>query len=83
MKIQFKKLAVSQLKKLDANTRKRILQKLQWLSYQEAPLLFAKPLKDSEIGRYRFRIGDYRVIFDLKNNIIFVLSLGHRRDIYR
>jgi mRNA-degrading endonuclease RelE of RelBE toxin-antitoxin system len=36
-------------------------------------------------NRYRARIGDYRIIytFDLKQNKIHLLAIGHRREIYR
>jgi mRNA interferase RelE/StbE len=36
-------------------------------------------------NRFRARAGDYRVIytFDLKHNIIHLLAIGHRREIYR
>jgi mRNA-degrading endonuclease RelE of RelBE toxin-antitoxin system len=35
--------------------------------------------------RYRLRVGDYRVIyaFDIDQNTIHLLALGHRREIYR
>jgi mRNA interferase RelE/StbE len=35
--------------------------------------------------RYRARIGDYRIIytFDLEQNRIHLLAIGHRREIYR
>ena len=34
---------------------------------------------------YRLRIGDYRVIydFDTEKNELFLIALGHRRDIYK
>ena len=40
-------------------------------------------LKGSD--RFRARVGDYRIIynFDVGQNIIHLLALGHRRDIYR
>ena len=40
-------------------------------------------LKDS--NRFRVRVGDYRIIytFDLKQNKIHLLAIGHRREIYR
>lgn len=31
---------------------------------------------------YRFRIGDYRVVFDVKGDTLIILTLGNRRDIY-
>jgi mRNA interferase RelE/StbE len=36
-------------------------------------------------GRFRGRIGDYRIIytFDLEQNKIHLLAIGHRREIYR
>ena len=35
--------------------------------------------------RYRFRVGDYRIIYalDFERNIIHLLAVGHRREIYR
>jgi mRNA interferase RelE/StbE len=36
-------------------------------------------------NRFRARVGDYRVIytFDLRQNTIHLLAIGHRREIYR
>jgi len=47
------------------------------------PLRFAEPLKNTSLGQYRFRIGDYRVIFDVAQDKIVILTLGHRKDIYK
>ena len=35
--------------------------------------------------RFRLRVGDYRIIynFDLAKNEIYLLNVGHRREIYR
>jgi len=43
----------------------------------------AERLTNSRLGNYRFRIGDYRVIFDLEEYDISVLRVGHRKEIYR
>jgi len=67
--------------RLDSKTKERIGKTL--LRYQEAPLKYADKLSDPNLGTYRFRIGDYRVIFDIKGNEIVVLRVGHRREIYR
>jgi len=36
-------------------------------------------------NRYRARVGDYRIIytFELPQNTIHLLAVGHRREIYR
>ena len=73
--------AEKDIDKLDPKVRERIGKTL--LRYREEPLRFAEKLSDSILGEYRFRIGDYRVIFDVQGNEIVVLRVGHRREIYR
>ena len=53
------------------------------LRYESDPLQHAESLKQSELGSYRFRIGDYRVVFDIEGDEIVILRVGHRREIYR
>lgn len=66
---------------LDTSVQPRIGKTL--LRYELNPLKHAESLKQSELGSYRFRIGDYRVVFDLEGDEIVVLRVGHRREIYR
>lgn len=82
MKIRFTKNSVTDLKKLDPKIRERIKRKLIWFLAQSDPLVFAKPLIHSSIGTFRFRIGDYRVVFDAEKDDIIVLAVGHRGEIY-
>ena len=53
------------------------------LRYKDDPLKYARKLIDPKLGGYRFRIGDYRVVFDIENDEIVVLRIGHRKEIYR
>ena len=34
---------------------------------------------------YRFRVGDYRVIYQIRDKVLLVLvvKIGHRKDVYR
>jgi mRNA interferase RelE/StbE len=73
--------AIKDIERLDAKITRRIGRTL--LRYEEDPLKYAEGLTDSRLGTYRFRIGDYRVIFDLEGNEIVVLRVGHRKNIYR
>ena len=77
----YTKRAVRDIKKLDSTIKKRVGTVL--LKYKENPLDFAEALKNSDLGTYRFRIGDYRVIFDIARNDVVVLRVGHRREIYK
>ncbi|MEK7087564.1 MAG: type II toxin-antitoxin system RelE/ParE family toxin [Patescibacteria group bacterium] len=79
---QFKEKAAKEIDKLPPQIRKRILEKLKFYSFQENPLRFAEKLKDYEFGEYRFRIGNYRIIFDVNDKVIIILKVGHRKDIY-
>ena len=67
--------------KLDRVVQKRLKKKLQELIVD--PIKNSVPLINSEYGDRRFRIGDYRVIFDVDGHSIRILHVGHRREIYR
>ena len=73
--------AIRDIRKLDPKVKNRIGEIL--LLYGEDPLNYAVKLKDARLGTYRFRIGDYRVIFDIEGIEIVILRVGHRRDIYK
>ena len=73
--------SIRDLRKLDGLTKLRIGKAL--LRFQENPLNYAEKITDPILGSYRFRIGDYRVVFDLQGEEIVVLRVGHRREIYR
>ena len=77
----YTKRAVRDIKKLDNTIKKRVGTIL--LKYKEKPLDFSETLKSSDLGTYRFRIGDYRVIFDIERNDVVVLRVGHRKEIYK
>ena len=80
---EFTKQAFRDIKKLPKDIQKRIVEKLNFYCSQKNPLSFADHLINFEIGSYRFRIGGYRVIFDTEKTRIIILTLGHRREIYR
>jgi mRNA interferase RelE/StbE len=69
------------LKKMDKKDKERIEKKLKNLS--DNPEL-GKPLTANLSGLWSLRIGDYRALYQIKNNelLILVLKVGHRRDVY-
>ncbi len=73
--------AIRDIEKLDPPTKQRIGKTLQ--RYKDNPLQYATKLTDPSLGTYRFRTGEYRVVFDLMDNEIVVLRVAHRKDIYR
>jgi mRNA interferase RelE/StbE len=69
------------LERLDPPSRRRIIEKLTELAAE--PLRHAVRLTDPRLGAYRFRIGEWRVIFDVIDDQLVILRIGHRREIYR
>lgn len=82
MKIIFSISAFRQLSKLNKDAQKRINDKLSFYVSQNDPLDFAERLTDYQFGGWRYRVGDYRIIFDVEKEKIFILKIGHRKNIY-
>lgn len=78
--LEWKEGAIKQLEKLQDLISNRIVKKVNEL--KENPFSKIKRLKG--INAFRLRVGDYRIILDIdvKNKIIYVLRLGHRKNIY-
>ena len=83
MRYYFKPSALKDLKKLPKQIQKRIIAKLDFYTNTQNPLKFAESIQDESLGQFRFRIGDYRTVFDMDGDEIIILKIGHRRDIYR
>ena len=79
--VTFSARAAKELKKLDKQIQKRIIEKL--VEYAAAENLSeAKKLINPQLGQWRYRIGDYRIIFDLSGKEIQVLKVAHRSEVY-
>ncbi len=78
--------AENDLAALDPKIAHRILEKLEWFKGTPNPLIFAKRLTNPSSGTYRFRVGDYRIFFDInsrgKITILVILRIKHRREAY-
>ena len=75
-----------QFKKLDHYTQTMVI---AWIDKHidgtGNPRSTGKTLTNSLKGLRRYRIGDYRLICEIRDNklIILALTIGHRRDIYK
>ncbi len=79
-RILYKKSVQRDLKKLGKTEARRILDQLE-TELSQKPEAYPM-LKGEFAGLREFRIGDYRVIYALIDDIVLVLRIGHRRDIY-
>jgi mRNA interferase RelE/StbE len=72
------------LKKLDKSIVRKILARIE--NYLAAdPKELGKPLKGDFQGYWRYRWGDYRVIYKIseKEILILILRISHRKEVYR
>ena len=80
--------AEKDLARLDRSLAVRILKKVDSFVKLSNPFVKAKSLRGFEMPTYRFRVGDYRVVFrkDEKNNclvVLIVLRVAHRKEVYK
>ena len=81
--VQISPAALRQLRKLDPSAKRRIQAAIELLSNEPRPS-GAKKLVGGE-GEWRVRTGDYRIVYEIHDNVllVLVLAVGHRRDIYQ
>lgn len=82
-KVEILRGALKQLKKIPSELQERIQIKIDDLATEPRPN-GVKKLKRKE-NAYRIRVGDYRVIYDIFDDLLVVnvVEVGHRRNIYK
>ncbi len=78
--LEWKKSAIKELHNLETSVSSRIFNKVNELKegFKSKDI---KRIKDED--KLRLRVGDYRVLFSLENNLITVWKVGHRKNIYK
>jgi mRNA interferase RelE/StbE len=81
-KIQVKKSAEKELGKIPQKDLVKILDKIERLATNPHPI---GSIKLTNQEKYRIRIGNYRVLYSIEDDIltVFVVKVGHRKNIYR
>jgi len=77
--------AQADLRRIASAIRMRLLDKLEWMG-ENAELIQHQALRGDEWqGCYKYRVGDYRIIYRMEHAAtkLFVLKVGHRREVYR
>lgn len=85
-RLVFSKRAEKQLSKTDAGMRRIIV---AWLlknvDGSDDPRAHDKGLTGNLSGAWRYRIGDYRVLCDIRDDelVVLALEIGHRREAHK
>ena len=77
--VDFKPRAIKDIEGLSASLQRRILTKVEAMRSDLAGDV--KKLTDFN-PEYRLRVGDYRLLFEVENNIIVIYRVVHRKDAY-
>ena len=84
--VRLGKKAQKSLKKMDKNDSRIIM---AWISKNlvncEDPYVHGKSLEGNLKGKWRYRVGDYRLICNIDDEkvVILILVIGHRKEVYR
>jgi mRNA interferase RelE/StbE len=84
--IEYAETANKQLRKLDKPAARRIVEFMdERVASSDDPRELGKALKGSPGDLWRYRVGDYRVLCDIQDEVltVLVLQIGNRREVYR
>ncbi|MHC0064808.1 type II toxin-antitoxin system RelE family toxin [Nostoc sp. UIC 10890] len=81
--IEISNRATKQLKKLSADIRDRVNEKILELADNPRPSGVVK--LENTGNKYRIRVGNYRILYEIQDDVLIVkvVRVGHRRDVYR
>ena len=84
--IRFEPRALGELKKLDQSVQRRVVQFLEErVAGKGDPRDFGKPMTGDKVGLWRYRVGAYRIICRIQDQlmVVLVLRVVHRKHVYR
>ena len=83
-RIRILEAATRELARLDKPVGRRIVERINWLA-ENLDHIRPDPLTGALSGLYKFRVGDYRVIYEILHGeqVVVIHEIGHRREIYR
>ena len=85
-RIEFDPRAVKELSKFDGPIQQRIIKVLrERIAILDDPRSIGEALRGEELGRFwKYRIGDYRVICDIRDEeiVVLIIRIGDRKEIY-
>ena len=86
MEVRYSKAAQKAIEAMDRPTKARIRAGIEGLT-QKPPKGDIRPMQGYTDGRLRLRIGKYRVVYkygvELAIEILYILEVGSRGDIYK
>lgn len=84
-RIEFTRNADKAMRKLDKGVAARVFDELDEIAKLEDPRSMGKGLTENKSGLWRYRVGDYRIVADIEDDVlvILVVDVDHRSKVYR
>ncbi len=85
-RVEISRTAEKQIAKIDRQGQVNIVRYLkERIEPSRDPRQLGKALHGDKQGLWRYRVGDYRLICDIRDEAttIVVLAVGHRKEVYR
>lgn len=84
--MEYAKKFQKRMRKMGAKEAGRIM---LWINANlygcDNPRVVGRPMEGEWKGFWRYRIGEYRIIVDIRDGelVVFCVEVGHRREVYR
>ena len=85
-RVEFDRDAARDLKKLGADAQRTVLRYLrERIATADDPRRFGHALTGDLKGLWRYRVGDFRIVASIEDEkfVVLVVTVGHRREVYR
>ena len=84
-RVEYSDRARRQLRKLDRPVRERIREFIRAIPEFDTPRSKGDPLSGPLGEFWRYRVGDYRIVCDIQDNVLTVevLKIAHRSNVYQ
>lgn len=81
-RVNYNRQAVREdIPRLSATVKKRIASAIDQ-KLQTRPELYGHPLRGSLVGYWKLRVGDYRIVYSIQGQEVFIEGIQHRSNIY-
>ncbi len=82
MEVRWTRGALGDLEGLDHRVAERVVKRVSWLSRSFGRVV-PEPLSGEFKGTFKLRVGDWRVVYTVEEDVIVIRTVAHRSEIYR
>ncbi len=81
--LRYESLASKNIKRLDHSIQQQVEEEIASILKDPFSSSKGKPLTGNLKGKYRWRFGDYRVLYEISDKHLTIFLISHRKDVYK